>query len=292
MTSLMMAPTTSLSPAEIRRRQRVGKIARYVILVAIAVFAALPFLWMLASSLQPLAVLRSPDASLLPTSTATLDGYRDLLARYPFERWFLNSLLVASAVVAGNVIFDTLAAYSLSRIRFRGRSAAFAAVLATLMVPTQVILVPLYLFINNLGWIDTYQALILPFVVSPTGIFLLRQHFVTLPKELDEAAAIDGLGRIRILIRVLLPNSLAMVATVVVLKFMWTWGEFAWPSIAATSQEMATLPVGLARFQSQFDPQWHLLMAGSVLAVIPLVLAYAFLQRYFVRGLTAGAVKG
>lgn len=291
MTSLT-TPRRTLDPAAFRRRRRVGQVARYVTLLAIAAFAALPFVWMLASSLQPLAVLRSPDASLLPTGTATLDGYRDLLTRYPFERWFLNSVLVSSAVVAGNVVFDMLAAYSLSRIRFRGRSAAFAAVLATLMVPTQVILVPLYLFINNLGWIDSYQALIVPFVVSPTGIFLLRQHFVTLPRELDEAAAIDGLGRIRILVRVLLPNSLAMVATVVVLKFMWTWGEFAWPSIATTSQEMATLPVGLARFQSQFDPQWHLLMAGSVLAVVPLIIAYAFLQRYFVRGLTAGAVKG
>jgi ABC-type glycerol-3-phosphate transport system permease component len=267
-------------------------VIKYVLLGIIAMFAALPFLWMLSSSFQPLSVLRSPDASILPTGTATLDAYRDLLLRYPYERWFLNSILVAGGVVAGNVVFDTLAAYALSRLRFRGRGAVFAAVLATLMVPTQVILVPLYLFINTLGWIDSYRALIIPFLVSPTGIFLLRQHFVTLPKELDEAAAIDGLGRVGTLVRVLLPNSLAILGTVVVLKFMWTWGEFAWPSIATTSQDMATLPVGLARFQSQLDPQWHLLMAGSVMAVLPLVIMYAFLQRYFVRGLTAGTVKG
>lgn len=266
-------------------------IVRYTTLALVALIAAIPFLLMLSSSFQTLADLLSPRGGLLP-SDVTLDAYRTLLSDYPFGRWFVNSLVVTVSVVLANVVFDTMAAYALSRIRFRGRGAVFGAVLATLMVPTQVILVPLYLFINSLGWVNTYMALIVPFLVSPTGIFLLRQHLITLPKELDEAAAIDGLGHVGVLVRILLPNSKAILGTVVVLKFMWTWGEFAWPSVATTAETMATLPVGLARFQSQLDPQWHLLMAGSMLTVLPLVIGFVFLQRFFVRGLTSGAVKG
>ncbi|MFF6984606.1 carbohydrate ABC transporter permease [Streptomyces sp. NPDC008343] len=259
-------------------------------LTVMTVFAGLPVLWMVLTSLQSMDQLVGTTARLWPESVS-LDAYREVVSKFPFAEWFVNSVIVAAAVVAGNLVFDTLAAYGLSRIKFRGRQAVLTLILATLMIPTQVILVPLYLVMRDLGWIDTYWALIVPFLASPTGIFLLRQHFVTLPVQLDEAASIDGAGRIRTLVSVLLPNSWAALGTVAVLKFMWTWGEFAWPSLVTNNELLRTLPVGLARFQNQFAPRWDLLMAGSVMAAIPVVLGFVLLQRFFVRGLTGGAVK-
>ncbi|MFJ6658397.1 carbohydrate ABC transporter permease [Streptomyces sp. NPDC091377] len=271
-------------------RHPTGTLARALWLALVGVFAALPVLWMVLTSLQPMEDLLGTDARLIPASVS-LDAYREVLSRFPYWRWFLNSVLVSGAVVAGNLVFDTLAAYGLSRIRFRGRQAVLTLILATLMIPTQVILVPLYLLMRDLGWIDTYWALVVPFLASPTGIFLLRQHFVTLPLQLDEAAAMDGAGRMRTLVSVLLPSSWAALGTVAVLKFMWTWGEFAWPSLVTNGELLRTLPVGLARFQNQFAPRWDLLMAGSVMAAVPVVLCFVLLQRFFVRGLTGGAVK-
>ncbi|MFI5527109.1 carbohydrate ABC transporter permease [Kitasatospora sp. NPDC051853] len=266
------------------------RIAPALWLTAVAVFAGLPVLWMVLTSFQTNEDLVGTGRHLLPGSL-TFDAYQEVVRAFPFGQWFLNSVLVAVAVVAGNLVFDTLAAYGLSRIRFRGRGVVLSLILATLMIPTQVILVPLYLVMRDLGWIDTYWAMIVPFLASPTGIFLLRQHFVTLPVQLDEAAAIDGAGRLRTLVSILLPNSWAALGTVAVLKFMWTWGDFAWPSLVTNNELLRTLPVGLARFQNQFAPRWDLLMAGSVLAAIPVVLGFVLLQRLFVRGLTGGAVK-
>ncbi|MFE2560067.1 carbohydrate ABC transporter permease [Streptomyces sp. NPDC059352] len=271
-------------------RRPAGGLPRALWLFLISVFAGLPVLWMALTSLQPMEELIGTSARLIPVSVS-LDAYHEVITRFPFWEWFGNSVLVAVAVVAGNLVFDTLAAYGLGRIRFRGRQAVLTVMLATLMIPTQVILVPLYLMMRDLGWIDTYWALIIPFLASPTGIFLLRQHFVTLPVQLDEAAAIDGCGRIRTLWSVLLPSSWAALGTVAALKFMWTWGEFAWPSLVTNNELLRTLPVGLARFQNQFAPRWDLLMAGSVMAAIPVVLGFVLLQRFFVRGLTGGAVK-
>ncbi|MGW6541137.1 carbohydrate ABC transporter permease [Streptomyces sp. NPDC055051] len=271
-------------------KSRASALPRALWLVLISLFAGLPVVWMAVTSLQPMEDLLGTSARLVPRSVS-LDAYQEVLTRFPFWQWFVNSVVVAGAVVLGNLVFDTLAAYGLSRIRFRGRQAVLTLILATLMIPTQVILVPLYLMMRDLGWIDSYWALIIPFLASPTGIFLLRQHFVTLPLQLDEAAAIDGAGRLRTLWSILLPSSWAALGTVAVLKFMWTWGEFAWPSLVTNNELLRTLPVGLARFQNQFDPRWDLLMAGSVMAAIPVVLGFVFLQRFFVRGLTGGAVK-
>lgn len=265
--------------------------ATYVALAVVTVFAGFPFLWMLLSSLQPLRNLLGTDLDVFRFQDATLDSFVRLLTEKDFLQWFVNSLIVCVAVVAFNLVLDTLVAYPLARMMFRGRRAVLLMIVASIMIPAQIILVPLYIQMRDLGLLDTYAALILPYVVSPTGIFLLTQHFSTIPRELDEAAAIDGASRLRVLRSVLIPNSLAMLGTLVVLKFMWTWGEFAWPSLAINSGDMRTIPVGLASLRSQFDIEWDLLMAGSVMAAVPIVLAFAFLQKYFVRGLTSGAVK-
>lgn len=259
---------------------------------AIVVFAGAPFVWMLLASFQPLPNLLGAQMDVFAFGDASLDNYARVITDRGYLQWFANSILVCVVVVAANLVFDSLIAYPLARMRFAGQRVVLLLVIAAIMIPAQVILVPLYIQMRDLGWLDSYLALIAPYVVSPTGIFLLRQTFVTLPKELDEAAFIDGASRLRVLWSVLIPNSLAMYGTLAVLKFMWTWGEFAWPSLAINSADLRTIPVGLAGMRSQFATEWDLLMAGSVLAILPVLILFAFLQRYFVAGLTSGAVKG
>lgn len=267
------------------------RLSRLAAAAAIALFAGIPFLWMLLSSLEPLRNLLGSAASSLRLGDLTMSSYGSLLsADYP--RWMLNSLIVSIAVIAGNVVFDAMAAYPLARMRFKGRGMTFGATIAALMIPAQVIAVPLYIEMRNFDWLNSYQAIILPYLASPTGIFLMRQHYLTLPPSLEEAAAVDGANIAKIFWRVVLPNCKAALGTVAVLKFIWTWGEFAWPSIAINSIQRWTVPLGLISFQSQFDTNWPLLMAGSVLAVLPPIVLFLLVQRWFVQGLTSGALKG
>lgn len=280
----------------VQRPRTAGRIASRVLMgiamAAVAVFAGAPFVWMVLASLQPLPNLLGAQMDVFAFGDATLDNYVRIVTEKGYLQWFLNSAIVCAVVVAANLVFDSLIAYPLARMRFAGQKIVLLLVIAAIMIPAQVILVPLYVQMRDLGWLDSYAALIAPYIVSPTGIFLLRQTFMTLPKELDEAAFIDGASRLRTLWSVLIPNSLAMYGTLAVLKFMWTWGEFAWPSLAINSSGLRTIPVGLAGLRSQFSTEWDLLMAGSVLAILPVVVLFAFLQKYFVAGLTSGAVKG
>lgn len=270
----------------------VRRLLMWLALTSVIVFAGAPFVWMLLASIQPLQNLLGAQMNVFEFGDATLNNYIRILTERGFGRWFLNSALVCVIVVAFNLVFDSLIAYPLARMRFLGNKVVLLLVIAAIMIPAQVILVPLYIQMRDLGWLDSYAALIAPYVVSPTGIFLLRQTFVSLPVELDEAAFIDGASRLRALRSILIPNSLAMYGTLAVLKFMWTWGEFAWPSLAVTSANLRTIPVGLASVRSQFSTEWDLLMAGSVLAVLPVIVLFLMLQRYFIAGLTSGALKG
>jgi ABC-type glycerol-3-phosphate transport system permease component len=269
--------------------KRTGYIAA---IAAIVIFAGAPFVWMLLASLQPLQNLLGAQMDVFAFGDVTFDNYVRLFEQKDFGRWFLNSVLVCLVVVAANLVLDSLVAYPLARMNFWGKPMVMLLVVAAIMIPAQVILVPLYIQMRDLGWLNSYAALIAPYVISPTGIFLLRQTFMALPRELDEAAFIDGASRLRTLWSVLVPNALAMYGTLAVLKFMWTWGEFAWPSLAINDADLRTIPVGLAGMRSQFATEWDLLMAGSVVAIIPIALLFAFLQKYFVAGLTSGAVKG
>ncbi|MCP2635450.1 carbohydrate ABC transporter permease [Microbacterium sp. HD4P20] len=269
--------------------KRTGYVAA---LVGIVLFCGVPFVWMVLASLQPLQNLLGAQMDVFAFADATLDNYARLFEQKDFARWFVNSLVVCIVVVLANLVFDSLIAYPLARMNFWGKPIVLLLVVAAIMIPAQVILVPLYIQMRDLGWLNSYAALIAPYVVSPTGIFLLRQTFMAMPRELDEAAFIDGASRLRTLWSVLVPNALAMYGTLAVLKFMWTWGEFAWPSLAVNDADLRTIPVGLASMRSQFATEWDLLMAGSVVAIIPVALLFAFLQKYFVAGLTSGAVKG
>jgi ABC-type glycerol-3-phosphate transport system permease component len=276
-----------------RKRLQQFPFLSYLVLIFIAIFAILPFYIMVKSSLEPFARIVSTEFHWFPDNWFYFDNYTTVFSKYPIDRWFWNSTLVCTIVIAGNLIFDTLAAYALTRLQFRGRDAIFLTILSTLIIPAQVIVVPLYLLMVQFGWVNSYQALFMPLLISPFGIFLLRQTFMGIPKDLDEAAMIDGSSRLGILFRIIIPNSLTGLGTLAVIKFMWTWGDFMWPSLVTNHASMRTLPVGIAMFQTDAATiPWDLIITGSVIAVTPILILFIFLQKFFVRGLTDGAVKG
>ncbi len=273
-------------------KKRLLFLAKIIIVLVACIFSLFPFLIMLKSSFEPYTSIVSLNFHLLPES-ASLDNYVNVCKDYPLIRWFVNSALVAVAAIILNMIVDVLAAYTLARLEYPGKKATNMLVLCAQIVPTQVIVVPLYLMMVRWGWIDTYAGLILPVAISPFIIFFLKQSFMQIPRALDEAAMIDGCSRIGVLFRVIIPNSLPALGTSVVLKFMWIWGDYMWPSLVSKSTEMRTLPVAIATFQRAGGTYpWDLIMPAAVLSAIPIVLLFLLLQKYFIAGLTDGAVKG
>ncbi|OXS74211.1 carbohydrate ABC transporter permease [Domibacillus enclensis] len=264
----------------------------YLILVPITLFAFFPFYVMFKSSFEPLSQIVS-GFHMFPESWFYLENFKEVFEKYPISRWFLNSFTIAIIAVIGNLIFCPLIAYALARLQFKGKNTLFFFVIATLIIPVQVLVVPLYLMMAPLGLQNTYTAVILPDLVSPFGVFLLRQAFLAIPHELEEAAFMDGCSRVGSLFRIIIPNALPTLCTIAVLKFMWVWGDFMWPSLMLTDENMKTLPVGIASFQttSSLVP-WGLVISASVIAVIPIIMLFFMLQKYFVKGLTDGAVKG
>lgn len=273
-------------------KKRLLYLAQVLIILLACIFSLFPFLIMLKSSFEPYTSIVSLDFHLLPES-AGLDNYVTVCREYPIIRWFLNSALVAVAAIILNMVVDVFAAYTLARIEYPGKKITSILVLCAQIVPTQVIVVPLYLMMVKWGWVDTYRGLILPVAISPFIIFFLKQSFMQIPRALDEAAMIDGCSRVGVLFRVIIPNSLPALGTSVVLKFMWIWGDYMWPSLVSKSTEMRTLPVAIATFQRAGGTYpWELIMPAAVLSAIPIVLLFLFLQKYFIAGLTDGAVKG
>ena len=251
-----------------------------------------PFLWMLFLSLQPgaggqVAVERLRDARF------DLVHYRELLSQGAFPRYLLNSLVVAVAVVVGNVLTGAMVGYALARKRFPGNRALTWGVIATLMVPKQVLMIPLYLVLARLGILDTYAALILPFFVDAFSIFLVRQYVLALPAELEDAARVDGAGEMRIFATIVLPLLRPALAVVAINAFLLNWNSFLYPLIFTNSDALRTLPVGLALFaQGEHATDWGLLMAGSTISVVPMLIAFLVFQRQIIEGMTAGAEKG
>jgi multiple sugar transport system permease protein len=246
---------------------------------------------MLVTSLQTLEETRHYPPSLVPSSLQW-SNYTDVLQRAPFARWFVNTLIVTVIVVIGNLLFCSLAGYAFARIRFFGREVVFILILATLMVPFQVVIIPSFLIVKDLGLIDTLGALILPNLVSAFGIFMLRQFFRTLPIELEEAARIDGASRLGVLFKIVLPLSGPALATLAVIMFLWTWNDFLWPLITIYSAENMTIQLGLATFQGAHQANTNLLMAANVMSMLPVLLLFFFAQRYFIRGIATTGLKG
>jgi multiple sugar transport system permease protein len=269
---------------------RTGSTIKWVLIGIGVVVAVVPFLWMLSVSFRTERDLFANPASLLP-STWTLHGYIGVWQQLPFLRLVLNTVIFAGGTTLCTLVLDSLCAYALARIRFRGRNIAFVLVIATLMVPFQVTLIPVFIELFHLGWLNTYQGLIIPRATSAFGIFLLRQSFLSIPMELDEAARIDGAGHFRIYSRVILPLSKPALATVGLLNFMALWNDLLWPLIVTSSPDMRTLPAGLTLFGGQHVTDHAVLLAGATISLLPLAIAFFLAQRFFVAGVATTGLK-
>jgi multiple sugar transport system permease protein len=256
-----------------------------------------PFVWLVITSASTLAETRVFPPTLPAGFPLTwihnmIHNYSAAWTQAPFGRWVLNTTIVTTVVVIGNLIFCSLAGYALARLRFFGRTALFLVILATLMVPFQVVMIPVLLICKQLGIVDTLTALIAPNLVTPFGIFLLRQFFKTLPVEIEEAARIDGATRLGTLVKVLLPSMAAPLATVGIMTMLWSWNDFLWPLIAITSQNNMTLQLGLSSFVGSHITNWPVLMAGTVMTQVPMLLIFLVAQRWFVQSFASSGVKG
>jgi multiple sugar transport system permease protein len=281
-----------------RRVRRMPFSPWHLVLIPATVVLGFPFLWLVVTSLEtPAEALRFPPV-LIPHALR-LANYRDALDSAPFVRFFINSAIVAVTTVACNLVLCTLAGYAFARFRFLGRTALFAMIMATLMVPFQVTMIPQFIITKWLGvhvlagvGINHLGALILPNAATAFGVFFLRQFFRTLPIEYEECARVDGASRLTVLVRIVLPLAGPSLATLAALTFLDSWNSFLWPLIAVTSTDQMTLPLGLATFQGAHSTEWTLLMAGNVMSLVPMLVVFFIAQRYFVRSVAATGLAG
>ncbi len=275
-----------------RWRSRLPFSAWHLVLFPLALIMLAPLLWMVVTSLETFAETQRFPPVLVPHGIHW-SNYPNALRAEPFGRWFLNTTIVTTAVVISNLFLCSLAGYAFARIKFFGREVLFLLIIATLMIPFQVVMIPTFLIVRKLGLIDTLGALIVPNLANAFGIFMLRQFFRTLPVELEEAARIDGASRLGILFKIVLPLSTPALATLGVITFMWTWNDFLWPLIAIiNNQHAVTLQLGLTQFQGAHQTEWNLLMAGNVMSMIPMLVLFFAAQRFFVRGIATTGLKG
>jgi len=263
----------------------------YIVLTLGGIAMIFPFIWMILGSFKTTAEIRSNPLGFLPEA-ATLDNYTQLFGRLDFTTFFVNSAVVALFVTLGNIVFSSMVGYALAKLQFRGKRLLFVLVLGTLMVPGVVTFVPLFVLTSNLGLVNSYPGLILPFLITPLGVFLMRQFISSLPDDILEAARIDGASEWRIFLRVVMPLCGPAVATLTILTFLGSWNNFLWPLVVATSERMYTLPVALALYSvGQNAAQYGLMMAGAVVVVVPVLLVFIVLQRYFIQGIALTGIK-
>ena len=263
----------------------------HLLLFPTAVVFALPLIWMVLSSFMSNAQINQFPPTIIPDSLH-LVGWQTVINDSDFPRWLLNSTLVALVTVISNLVFCSLAGYAFARMRFRGSTILFLLILVTLIIPFQLTMIPTFIVMDELGLVDTLAALIVPALVLPLGVFLMRQFFVNLPREIEEAARIDGCSRLGVLIYVAVPLAKPALATLAALTFLLMWNDLLWPLIAISSDENATLPLGLTTFQGQHTQDFSAVMAGNVITVTPVLIAFLLAQKTFIQSLTASAVKG
>ncbi|MFG1621021.1 carbohydrate ABC transporter permease [Kribbella sp. NPDC049227] len=266
------------------------RIAAYVVLVALGLVTVLPLLYMIVLALQSDAEVQSGDPVLWPADLQW-DNFTRLFEAAPFGRFFLNSFVMAGAITVSHLIFDPLVGYVFAKMDFPGKRIAFVAVLSTLMVPFFVRMLPIYSIFASLGWIDSYQGLIVPFLMDAYGIFLMRQFIKPLPDELIEAARVDGAGEFRIYLRVILPQCKPALAVLGLFTFVFQWNEFLWPLIATSRTEMRTLPIGLTLFNQEYFTQWNLTAAGALILFVPTALFFVITQKFLVEGIALSGLK-
>lgn len=272
-------------------RRGLPRASLYLALSGVAALMLFPFGWMIATSLTSDSQLFVTPPQLIPVPLVP-DNYVRVAEAFPIGRFLVNSLLVAGISTALQVGTSAMAAYAFARLRFRGRDALFLVYLATLMVPLQVTIVPLFIEMRSLGLVNSYPGLILPTIASAFGTFLLRQAFLTLPRELDEAAFIDGASHWTVFRRIVVPLAGPALATFGIFAFMASWNSFLWPLVVTSSQDLMTLPVGLSNLHGRYETAWNLVMAGSTISVIPIVIVYVIAQKHVIRGVALSGIKG
>jgi multiple sugar transport system permease protein len=272
-------------------RRRAGNWLSHGLAVALAVSMLVPFLWMLSTSLMDEFEVYQFPPQLLPTDPVW-SNYPNALTAAPFARFFLNSAIMSLFIVFGQLFTAATAGYAFARLRFPGRDRVFILFLANLMVPVIVLLIPRFLLVNAFGWVDTYLGLIITELVSVWGIFLMRQYFLSIPRDLEDAARIDGASEWQVFWKVALPLAKPALATVALFSFVETWKSFLWPLIVTRSMSMRPVEVGIAAFHGVFISNWPYQMAAAVTAVVPILILFFFTQRYFVRGIQLAGLKG
>ena len=274
------------------------KITIHTILIVTCLLSIFPFLWLTSTSLKGINEnIFSYPPQIIPQDF-TWVNYIEVWQKVDFMGYFWNSLIVAGLTVILNLILSSLAAYPLARMQFRGKKFLFFSILATIMIPFQAIMLPVYLITLKLHLIDSvnaimgYIGLVMPFAVSAFGIFLMRQAFLKIPKEVEEAAIVDGCNVFQMFVKVVLPMVKPTLAVLAVFTFIGSWGEFLWPSIMLTKETMYTLPVGINNLQGMFSANWRFIAAGSIISTIPIIIFFLMMQKYFISGENDGAVKG
>jgi multiple sugar transport system permease protein len=272
-------------------RRPFQSIAIHVVLVAFAALVAFPLFWMVSASFMPRGEAAMFPPRLLP-STPTLEHYRELFTRLNIGRAFLNSAIVATLSTLISLLFNSMAGYAFAKLRFARREQLFGVMLALLVLPAQVGMLPLFLMLKQMGLVNTYWGVVIPMMASVFGIFLIRQFMLAIPNELLEAARVDGASEWTIYSRIVLPLSIPVLVTLAIFTFMASWNDFMWPLIVLTDNDRYTLPVSIANLVGEHVQDLELMMASSVLTVLPVLLLFLFLQRYYVEGIMMGSVKG
>ena len=263
---------------------------RVVVLVTAALVALIPIVWLVLGSFKTPTELSARPPSLVPESWG-LSNYTDALTRFDFTTYLFNSVVVTIAATALTLAINSMAAYALAKYNFRGKNGLFLLTLATIMIPLQVILIPVYQVVASLGLVNTLWGLIIPAAATPTGVFILRQYMLSIPDELIEAARVDGSGEFRTFIQIVLPMCRPALAVVAILSIMWRWNDFLWPLVVAQSEKVYTLPVALARFTAEETVPFNLIIAMSVVSILPVIILFLFFQRQIVTGIANTGIK-
>lgn len=273
-----------------RRFALAPRLGRGVLLLVLSALFLFPVVWIILSAFKAQSELFTYPLTILPVNP-TLGNFFDAFSRGDFPLYFRNTTFVTVVATAITILINVMAGYALSKYWFRGRDLIFFVMIATLMIPLQVIMIPIFLLLRDLGLLNSLWGIIIPPAATPTGIFLARQYLLTIPDSLIEAARIDGGGELFIFARIILPLAKPIVATIAIFSFMWRWNDFLWPLIVISNKKVMTVQLALANFVGQFQISWASLLAMTTITMIPMITVFIFFQKYFIRGITAGGVK-
>jgi sn-glycerol 3-phosphate transport system permease protein len=292
MTAVERAGSPGLAGARPRRRIRPAQVAGYVAMLCAIAIIGLPLAWLISAAFKETAEIYVVPTTWIPREP-TLQNFPRAWEAAPFGMYYINTTIITVAGVIGKLITGATTAYGLVMLRFPGKSVIFALILGALMIPPQVVIVPNYLLFADLGWVNTYQALIIPHIPTAIGAFLMRQAFLAIPSEVLDAAKVDGASHLRTLLNIMVPLSMPVIVTFTLIATQDIWNDFLWPLIITNTANMRTLPIGIFwLLDSEGNTQWGVVMVGAIYVILPLLVLFWFAQRYIVEGIAAGAVKG